>query len=316
MRAAFHLPDFAGHFRLNQIFISMLENCPDFFREGVEIASVYGSFPQAVWNGGRNLRGRYNDDFAHKIMESFNSKGIPLRFTFTNPCLTEEHLSDPICNRIMKMADNGLNEVIVNSPLLEEYIRSTYPNYKVTSSTCRMIIDIDTVKEELEKDYHLFVLDYNLNNLLGLLGILPHKEKVEILVNSCCEPGCPNRANHYRLIGQDMINYCKHMEVMPDVPFDINSYSTENEQNNIHCPARARSVFDIFKLSTCVKPDDIWDKYIPMGFENFKLEGRTSARLYLAETYMQYMIKPEVRDEARMMFMYNLERNGVFRFED
>ena len=179
-----------------------------------------------------------------------------------------------------------------------------------------MINDIDSVITELEKDYHLFVLDYNFNNLFGLLDLIPHKERVEVLVNSCCDPGCPNRATHYRLIGQDMIHYCKHMSALPDVPFDINSYSTENEQNDIHCKAGTRSVFDIFKLSSCVKPDDIWDKYIPMGFENFKLEGRTSTRLYITETYMQYMLKPECRDEARMMFMYNMERNGVFRFED
>jgi hypothetical protein len=103
---------------------------------------------------------------------------------------------------------------------------------------------------------------------------------------------------------------------MPDVPFDIDSYTKTHEANSVTCQSGKRSVFDISKLSTCVTPDAIWDKYIPMGFEQFKLEGRTSTRLYLTETYMQYMLKPECRDEARMMFMYNMERNGVFRFED
>ncbi|HRU98297.1 MAG TPA: hypothetical protein P5092_12805 [Ruminococcus sp.] len=313
MKARFHLPDFWGHYGVNVVFMTMLENCPEYFREGVEIASVYGSFPQAVWNGGRNLRGVYDDKQAQKVMHLFNEHGIPLRFTFTNPVLKEEHLYDPICNRIMKMADNGLNEVIVNSPLLEEYIRREYPNYKITSSTCRMITDIEKVREEMEKDYHILVLDYNLNNKFDLLETIPHKERVEVLVNSCCDPGCPNRGNHYRLIGQDMIYYTDHMSIMPDRPFNIYNYSAENEDDNIKCHARERFVFDIFKLSTCVTPDAIWDKYIPMGFEQFKLEGRTSSKIYIIETYMQYMMKPDMRDRARVLFMQNLERNGVIR---
>ncbi len=44
MKVKFHLPDFAGRFRFNMVFAAMLNNCPQFFREGVEIASVYGTF--------------------------------------------------------------------------------------------------------------------------------------------------------------------------------------------------------------------------------------------------------------------------------
>ena len=43
----------------------------------------------------------------------------------------------------MKVADNGMNEVLVVSPILEEYIRKNYPGYKVNSSTCKAIKDID-----------------------------------------------------------------------------------------------------------------------------------------------------------------------------
>ena len=72
-------------------------------------------------------------------MKEFNSRGIPLRFTFTNPLIEEKHLSDKVCNDILKMADNGMNEVIVMSPILEQYIRENYPGYKITSSTCKQI---------------------------------------------------------------------------------------------------------------------------------------------------------------------------------
>ena len=313
MKARFHLPDFCWRYHFNMVFVNMLENCPQFFREGVEIASFYGTFPEAVWNGGRSVHGVYNDDEAQTILKAFNSHGIPLRFTFTNPEITEKELSDTICNRIMQIADNGLNEVIVNSPLLEEYIRSTYPNYKITSSTCRMITDEEKLKKELEKDYHILVLDYNFNNKFDVLERLPRRKDIEVLVNSCCDPGCKNRGLHYKLMGQEMIWYKQFRASGRPGNFDPNDYSEVNERTAIKCHARARSIFEIFKLSTCVTPDAIWEKYLPLGFEQFKIEGRTASIIYLVEVYMQYMVKPEYRDEARMLFMMNLHRSGVVR---
>jgi hypothetical protein len=48
-----------------------------------------------------------------------------------------------------------------------------------------------------------------------------------------------------------------------------------------------------------------------MGFEQFKIEGRTFETFNLLEHYMYYMIKPECRDEARLEFLRLLEANNV-----
>lgn len=220
-----------------------------------------------------------------------------------------------MCNMVMAFANNGLNEVIVNSPLLEDYIRKEYPNYKITSSTCKRITDPNMTAKELEKDYHIVVLDYDLNNNWEVLEKLPHKEKIEILANACCDPHCKLRAEHYKLIGEQMIAYNKHLKEHPDKPFDMNDYSARNVGTVIKCGCRERTLFETQKLSTHVSPDDIWNKYVPMGFEQFKLEGRTASYMYLVECYMYYMVKPEFRDEARMMFYYNLEQNGIVRID-
>ena len=315
MRVRFHLPNFAEHFRFNLVFMAMLKNCPQYFREGVEIASFYGAFPPSIWNGGRTIGGTCDEAFIKNVIKTINSQGIPLRFTFTNPMLTEEHLHDPFCNMVMRLADNGLNEAIVNSPLLEDYIRRTYPNYKLTSSTCKRITDPNMTAKELEKDYHIVVLDYDLNNNWEVLEKLPHKEKIEILANACCDPHCKLRAEHYKLIGEQMIAYNKHLKEHPDKPFDMDDYSARNVGTVIKCGCRERTLFETQKLSTHVSPDDIWNKYVPMGFEQFKLEGRTASYMYLVECYMYYMVKPEFRDEARMMFYYNLEQNGIVRID-
>lgn len=220
MNVKFHLPDFTTHFTLNLVFLSMLKSCPQYFREGVEIASVYGAFPPSLWNGGRVIGGKCDESFVRQAVEAFNSQGIPLRFTFTNPALKEEHLSDPFCNMVMKAADNGMNGVIVNSPLLEDYIRKNYPKYKLTSSTCKRLDDGERLAAELEKDYHIVVVDYDLNNRFDILEKLPNKEKCEFLVNSNCRPKCPDRAQHYYNVGLQQIGYSNHVRKYPDQPYD------------------------------------------------------------------------------------------------
>ena len=72
-----------------------------------------------------------------------------------------------------------------------------------------------------------------------------------------------------------------------------------------------RSLFKVKDLSCHITPDEIWEKYVPMGFNQFKIEGRTSDIFNLAEHYLYYMAKPECLDEARLIFYRNLWKNNV-----
>ncbi|MBQ1538518.1 MAG: hypothetical protein IIZ73_09415 [Ruminococcus sp.] len=318
MRVRFHLPDFAGHFRFNLIFSEMLKRYPEYFREGVEIASVYGCFPPSLWNGGRMCGGYCDTSFIKQVISSFNERGIPLRFTFTNPMLEKKHLNDGFCNMVMKLADNGLNEAIVFSPLLEEYIRKNYPNYKLTSSTCKRITDPDTLYAEVEKDYHIVVIDYDLNNKFDILEKIPDKEKCELLVNACCDPGCKMRSEHYRTIGLQQIEYATFMKNHPNTDYPISRLNEKIPEGKKfeQCPSVGRTVFDIQQMSTHISPDDIWNKYVPMGFSQFKIEGRTYETLNLLEHYMYYMIKPECKDIARFTFLRQLRASNVIKFSE
>ncbi len=317
MNVKFHLPGLTRNFSFNVIFAQMLRNCPQYFREGVQIASFFGTFPPAVWNGGRSVKGKCDESFIKQVIRVYNNMGIPVRFTFTNPCITEELLHDEFCNRILELAYNDLNEVIVNSQLLEDYIRDKYPKYKLTSSTCKRLDSIDGPIEELKKDYSIVVLDYDLNNKFDLLEKIPPEDRgrVEILCNTLCNANCKMRKEHYRLIGEYSIAYNEYVKSGKTTPFDVGDYYKINEVNAINCECRERNAFDIRKLPNHVTPDDIWEKYVPMGFEQFKLEGRTAGRIFLTENYLYYMVKPECRDEARLMLLYNLEKNGIIRID-
>ena len=312
----FHFPDFTRHLQLNLMMLNMMKSAPEYFREGVTFASVYGAFPPSMWNGGRPMGGmRCDEDVIKRVIKAFNEQGVPLRFTFTNPLIGKEHLDDPFCNMVMRLADNGLNEVIVFSEVLEDYIRTKYPKYKITSSTCKRITDPAKLAEELERDYHVVVLDYDLNNKFDILEKLPHPEKIEVLVNSTCFPNCQRRSAEYETCGRQQIVYNEHLKNHPGVPFRMGDYSKTTMQD-FDCPAMHMTHFEARKLPHHVSPELIWDWYVPHGICQFKISGRGTSRLMVLEEYMYYLMKPECRDEARFMLLHNLDRAGIIRIDD
>ena len=301
----FHIPDFINHCKLNLLLLALMQQHPEYFRDGVKIASVFGAFPPSLWNGGRNTVGVVDDEIIKNVTKAFNSRGVPLRFTFTNPLIEEKHLGDPFCNKVMRMCENGLNEVIVLSPILEEYIRKNYPGYKITSSTCKEIRNADELAAELEKDYHYVVLDYNWNNNFEFLETLPHKEKCELLINACCVPNCPRRGEHYRSIGETQIKYAEYMKTPPMM-------RKPTHFEDFKCPSMLRHIYQITDLPTHISPDAIVEKYIPMGFNQFKIEGRTVPDIALAENYIYYMVKPEYKDTARLELLGTLTQKTKY----
>lgn len=135
MSVRFHLPNFVDRFNgsMNMTLISMIKRMPRMFYDGVEIASVFDCFPM-IWNGGRIMAGYMDmqtvDKLVPQYLGRFNSLGVPCRLTLTNPLLTREHLNDPVCNRVLDIADNGMNEAIVFSPPAGGAYQEASPKYE------------------------------------------------------------------------------------------------------------------------------------------------------------------------------------------
>ena len=306
MTAKFHLPGLRYNYPLNMMLLSLKEKYPHYFQDNIEIASFFGEFPTSLWNGGRFSNGdQCNRRFVEEVVKSINTRGIPVRYTYTNPLLTEEDLADAYCNFCMKTADNGKNEVLVVSPILEAYIRKNYPGFTINSSTCKEIRGIEGVNEELKKDYGLVVLDYNLNNQFGELQKITDKSRCELLVNACCIPECPRRGEHYRTIAKQQRITLKNRRHPADKQIPVPGW---------HCEyGNCNTIYDIQEYKTFISAEDIWEKYLPMGFCNFKIEGRTADYFNLIDTYCYYLMEPKYRDEARLLLLMNLERSRVIR---
>lgn len=295
----FYLPDFTRLFRFNMLFVKYFKSKPHYFRDGIKIGAIYGVFPVCLWNGGRTILGKCEERYMRQVVRTFENEGIPIRYTFTNPHITAPMLKDRHCNLMLEIAENpppGIkNGVIVVSEILEKYIRRHYPAYEIISSTCKCITDKNELQTELRKNYDMVVLDYNFNNKFDLLSSLENKEKCELLVNAVCIPECPRRKEHYGLIGEDMIRLVESQKT--GEPLQL----TENE-----CPCKYRGLYEIKSQRTFITASDIWTIYSPMGFRNFKIEGRLDNIFNLLETYLYYMVNIDYIDIARQELISDL----------
>ena len=290
----FHLPGIIENLDLNNALFTRMQEHPDHFYDNVEIGSVFGCFPSSMWNGGRVSRGYIEKQYIPRTFTYFNQLEIPVRLTWTNPTLTEEDVQDKMCNYITAVGENGFNEVLVNTDFMENFMRKEYSLYPIISSTTKRINNIDALNAELEKDYHIVVVDYDFNNKWELLEQINKPEKCEILINPVCNPNCPYRKAHYEYVG--------HKQKDPDYP---------QPKFEEQCMAMSHMHHETKQLANFVSVEDIYNKYVPKGFQHFKIEGRMTNPFKLLHWYVYYLVKPEYAEVERDYLLRGIE-NGMF----
>ena len=273
----FYLPGFYDKYKLNIKIINLYQEHPEYFIDNFHIGAIYGNFPGSLWSGGRNHLGCASKEEIKTVINNFNDKGIPLRFTFSNCLLEEKHLKDEYSNFIIEQANNGMNGIIINSSLLEEYLRDKYPNFEYISSTTKCIRDATQINKDCDK-YDMVVIDYRDNNSI-FFNQLKQKEKIELLLNSYCHPQCPVHEDHYTFISYTQLHNFR--------------------VGKLNCPG-AKNLKDALKFSTTIKKEELL-KLNQMGFNNFKLEGRGTSVENVIENYMYYFIKEEYKNQLQLI---------------
>jgi len=269
--AYFHLPFNFSYLKLYEKVLELYETKRELFKDNVKIGSFYGSPNGAIWNGGRMFSGNIIKKQLEEVRDWLYSYNIPFRFTFTNCLIEEKHLNDTYCNNILDIFNNGKNEVLCNVELLEKYIRNKYGNgYKYISSTTKRLTDKKEQQKEIAKDYSLVVLDYDFNKDFDFLKTIKERNKCEILCNAVCISNCPNRVKHY-----ENISRCQLLNDTDDL---------------LECSETGKRFWQIQENKNFISNKNI-DRYLQMGFENFKLEGRTAHPLDLVEIFVYYLFK-------------------------
>lgn len=281
-KIGFAIPNMYEFFNINKEMLRIIQIHPEILQDNIKIDAFYGTFQYSIWEGGRQFQ-KYKQTTLEKVKEIknyYNELNIPIRLTYTNSQIKEEHLYDRFCNLVTQECESELNEIVINSPILEKYIRNNYPKYKIISSTTKCIKNKELFLNELSKNYYEICLDFNLNHSFNLFKELTQeqKEKIEFLVNAVCGDGCEFRQQHYQLISDSNLNYCK--------PYKI--YSCELYESN-HYPYK-------IGLNNQITIDSILKDYAPLGFKHFKIEGRARPVISHILSCANYIIKPEYKD--------------------
>ena len=307
----FYCPGFYENQVMYSQYLFLQREYPECFIENRNIHTIYGCFPEMIWNGGGNYFGEklkgYN--LIHKIFDWYLEHNLYLQFTFTNPCLTLEDTKDKYCNNILNIISeyNNIN-ILVASEALDNYIRNKYPNIKIDKSIIatrkeQENYNFDCIIEDLKKYNQIVLPKIYLKNWDYLLNIPKEiRSKIEILINETCPIDCPYAYTHYLKYGQlqlyndyDSIDTgCVQTDRFKD-PFEY----LRAEQNNA-----------ILKLSEL-------SKYENNNFTSMKISGRLYPMTGIVQT-LDYFIKPEYKKDVLIFLLtpFKNEQYNNFIFED
>lgn len=285
MKAYYHLPGLFEFYEFYKMLLPLFRNHREYFYDWCEIGSIYGAPADCLWGGGRV---GFGDEQATDVIRLMKEYGVSARLTFSNSLIRPEHLSDRRCNRLCELFEKTgevKNGVIIHSDLLLDYIKKNYSEFYFVSSTTKVLTDFDDLLAELDReDFKYVVPDFRLNKKLDQLNELPQskKDKVEFLCNECCSFGCTDRKACYENVSRKSLGEnCKdHICTSPQA-------------------SRGYRFSDAMENPGFISVDDIQNIYMPAGFSNFKIEGRSLGSAIVLEFILHYMVKLEYQLRVR-----------------
>ena len=281
----YHLPGLFEFYELYSVFLPLFQEHREYFYDWCEIGSIYGAQADCIWGGGRVGFGDCDSRAVLKMMQKY---GISARLTFSNSLLKEEHLSDKKCNELCVLFENvnkKQNGIIVHSDLLLEYLQNKYPEFYFVSSTTKVLTEFEQLMNEVNRsEFRYVVPDFRLNKAFDKLEQMTgrEKEKIEFLCNECCWFGCKDRKYCYETVSRKNLG--------EDCPEHL-CRAPESEQGYLFSKAMTNPGF--------IGIDDIRNIYMPMGFSNFKIEGRSLGSALILEFLLYYMTKPNYQLQVR-----------------
>lgn len=281
----YHLPGLFEFYELYRVFLPVFREHREYFYDWCEIGSIYGAPSDCIWGGGRTS---FGDADPQKVLALMQEYKISARLTFSNSLLRKEHLQDRKCNALCELFEKQMeveNGVILHSELLLNYLQNTYPNFYFVSSTTKVLIDFQRLLEEVNREEFRYVVpDFRLNKMFDKLNQMSdsQKEKVEFLCNECCWFGCKDRKACYESVSRKNLG-------------------ESCQEHDCHAPG-AEGGYLFSKALTnpgFISATDIKDVYQPMGFSNFKIEGRGLGSALILEFLLYYMTRPEYQIHVR-----------------
>ena len=285
MKAYYHLPGLFEFYELYRAFLPLFRGHREYFYDWCEIGSIYGAPADCLWGGGRV---GFGDARPEDVAALTRAYGVSARLTLSNSLLRAEHLSDRKCNALCALFERSgatQNGVILSSDLLLRHLRARYPGLYLVSSTTKVLTEFEQFEAELDReDFRFVVPDFRLNRAFDRLNALSErqKRKVEFLCNECCWFDCPDRKACYENVSRKNLgeDCADHVCASPNAE-------------------RGYRFSDAMRNPGFIGIGDIQQTYLPNGFSQFKIEGRSLGSAVVLEFLLYYMTKPEHQLEVR-----------------
>lgn len=268
----------------------------ELFRDEVRIAGLYGCIA-SCWGSGRVIHVSAQPEEVAEYMRSYPE--ISCELVFSNSLVNESLCHESNGNRLMKAFSENNVDVIINSPILEKYLRDSYGHeFGLISSITKVSSKSDTISEltEVRSDgnfrYKRVIVNGNFTKDFDFLSNIPNPRRCEILVNDVCTVVCPLRKEHFLIYDKAALGE----------PIVTNLCNADNGD------IVASPLYKMMSFSQFVKIEEL-NRYTSRDICHFKIQGRTDYDSNYIETLVYYLIKlkhqAEVRQRLMLSTIYN-----------
>lgn len=291
----FSLGGYYRKYRPNIIILTLYNLQRQWFRDNIEIDSVYGCLPGCPLNGCRII---YPHSYVnpltadiYRMRDEYYELGVSLRHTYANQVLPKEAFYDFRTLQWTEACEKKGNSIILVDPELKTFLQEKFPLYDFIWSTSLCLKDTEEINRLSEND--MVVLDYGLNTKPEILSQLTHPENIEIMLSENCKDNCPHRYQHYTVNSQTILN------------------AEEHRYQDLHClwNKQRNPMTFVEKLNNhaaTLSIEQIEDLYYTYGFNHFKIAGRDYPDISYVESLIYYLIKPEYQNHVREMVLMEL----------
>lgn len=270
----FHLPKAFEQYIIYNTLIPIFKKERNKFYDYIELGSIYGSSNLLIWNGEYS---NSKDTFLplQKSKKFYYDNDISVSIVASNLLLDEKDLYNATANYFINEYHNKKNEIVIGSDILKRLIDKLYPKYIKVSSESKNLTKQETL-DELDNGYERVILNVTLNRDYDFLYSLTdaQKKKIEIILNPTCINYCGHNREHNEAISHDIL-----YRDMTAIKY-MCEWQNKNFIENIQSPHT-------------IKNDELIEKYIKFGFNNFKIIDRNANFIDIIFTLAYYLIKPE-----------------------
>lgn len=271
----YYCPDFINGLKAYQFLDFLQKENPQIFNPEVKVKTIFGSFPNMIWNGGSTNIGKfYSIEEVKEICDIYDSLRIPLQLTMTNPLIEEKHCYDTQCNTILESLRGRGYTILVASSILEEYLRDIFQNDFFYSRSIINTKNDYNWEEALLTKYKEIVMPRRHTKDLEYLKTISseYRNRIEILCNDPCPIDCPRMDTHY-------LEYAK--------------FTLQCPNPQINCTNNKKHLSPLGNVwSDNITYNNIISDYLPLGYTEFKLSGRGNINDVIC-SLIQYFIKPQ-----------------------